>query len=130
MLYIIFTRECCCCCCSCFVFFFFEGRRWGKVLSRYVKQGRNEEKLWEHGNIWQFWKGTQEQAPPPPWETLFCDAISLLLASVTTVLGSLTGKACGCLGGAVSGSRQLKKTFRFGNMYLSQNAYSYSMRSM
>lgn len=32
------------------------------VVSRYVKPGKNEEKLWE------FWKGSREQGfcPPPP----------------------------------------------------------------
>ena len=24
------------------------------------------ERVWEHGNIGQFWKGTREQGPPPP----------------------------------------------------------------
>ena len=29
------------------------------------------ERVWEHGNIGQFWKGTREQGPPPPpWKTL------------------------------------------------------------
>ena len=32
--------------------------REGKVVSRYAKQGTKKEKLWEHGNTGQFWKGT------------------------------------------------------------------------
>ena len=29
---------------------------------------KHSERVWEHGNIGQFWKGTREQGPP--WETL------------------------------------------------------------
>ena len=31
--------------------------------SRYVQQGTNKKKLREHGNTWQFWKGTRELGP-------------------------------------------------------------------
>ena len=37
-------------------------------VSKFIKRRPNTEKVWEHGNIGQFWKGTREQGPP--WETL------------------------------------------------------------
>ena len=43
------------------------------VVSRYVKPGKNEEKLWE------FWKGSREQGFPPP-----------LLGDLTTSLAVCT----------------------------------------
>ena len=55
-----------------------------KTLANFWEQGnkirkitvrKHYENVWEHGNIGQFWKGTREQGPPPPWETL-CDGIS------------------------------------------------------
>ena len=39
-------------------------------VSKFMRRKPNTEKVWEHGNIGQFWKGTREQGPPPPWETL------------------------------------------------------------
>ena len=47
------------------------------TLANFWKQGnkirkitvrKHSERVWEHGNIGQFWKGTREQGPP--WETL------------------------------------------------------------
>ena len=29
-----------------------------------LNRDSSKEKLWEHGNIWQFWKGTRELGPP------------------------------------------------------------------
>ena len=34
------------------------------MVSKFIKRGTNKEKLWEHGNIGQFWQGTREQGPP------------------------------------------------------------------
>ena len=36
------------------------------MVSRYVKQGTNKQKLWEHGSTGQFWRETREQRPLPP----------------------------------------------------------------
>ena len=44
-------------------------------ISQFLRTGNNirkitvrkhSERVWEHGNIGQFWKGTREQGPPPP----------------------------------------------------------------
>ena len=35
------------------------------MVSRYVKRGTNEEKLGEHGNTGQFWKGTRNPLGDP-----------------------------------------------------------------
>ena len=35
---------------------------------RNITVRKHSERVWEHGNIGQFWKGTREQGPP--WETL------------------------------------------------------------
>ena len=34
------------------------------MVSKYIKRGTNEENVWEHGNVGQFWKGTREQESP------------------------------------------------------------------
>ena len=44
------------------------GTKFRKITVR-----KHSERVWGHGNIGQFWKGTREQGhppPPPPWETL------------------------------------------------------------
>ena len=33
---------------------------------RKVTVRKHSERVWEHGNIGKFWKGTREQGPPPP----------------------------------------------------------------
>ena len=33
-------------------------------VSKFMKRRPNTEKVWEHGNIGQFWKGTREQGSP------------------------------------------------------------------
>ena len=40
------------------------------MLSKFIKRGTNKENVPEHENIGQFSKGTREQGPHPPWETL------------------------------------------------------------
>ena len=45
--------------------FWEQGNKIRKITVR-----KHSERVWEHGNIGQFWKGTREQGPPPPWETL------------------------------------------------------------
>ena len=45
---------------------------------------KHSETVWEHGNIGQFWKGTREQGPPPPWEIL-CSRI-LFPKSISSIL--------------------------------------------
>ena len=66
-----------CICLSIFFFYIFEGlpgvlRNKG-TLANFWEQGnkirkitvrKNSERVWEHGNIGQFWKGTREQGPP------------------------------------------------------------------
>ena len=44
------------------------------MASKIIKRGTNKDKVWEHGNIGQFWKGTREQGPP--WETLVIIQVS------------------------------------------------------
>ena len=43
--------------------FWEQGTKFRKITVR-----KHSERVWEHGNIGQFWKGTREQGPP--WETL------------------------------------------------------------
>ena len=43
--------------------FWEQGTKFRKITVR-----KHSERVWEHGNIGQFWKGTWEQGPP--WETL------------------------------------------------------------
>ena len=43
--------------------FWEQGNKIRKITVR-----KHSERVWEHGNIGQFWKGTREQGPP--WETL------------------------------------------------------------
>ena len=45
--------------------FWEQGNKIRKITVR-----KHSERVWEHGNIGQFWKGTMEQGPPPPRETL------------------------------------------------------------
>ena len=33
---------------------------------RKITVRKHSERVWEHGNIGKFWKGTREQGPPPP----------------------------------------------------------------
>ena len=50
--------------------FWEQGIKFRKITVR-----KHSERVWEHGNIGQFWKGTREQGPP--WETLFnCYSLS------------------------------------------------------
>jgi len=35
-------------------------------VSKFIKRRPNTEKVWEHGNIGQFWKGTREQGNKDP----------------------------------------------------------------
>ena len=35
------------------------------MVGRYVKQGTNKEKVWEHGNTKQVWKGTRTPLGDP-----------------------------------------------------------------
>ena len=43
--------------------FWEQGTKFRKITVR-----KHSERVWEHGHIGQFWKGTREQGPP--WETL------------------------------------------------------------
>ena len=41
------------------------------MVSKFIKRGTNMANEKEHGNIGQFWKGTEANKDPPPlWETL------------------------------------------------------------
>ena len=40
--------------------FWEQGNKIRKITVR-----KHSERVWEHGNIGQFWKGTREQGPPP-----------------------------------------------------------------
>ena len=40
--------------------FWEQGNKTGKIAVR-----NHSERVWEHGNIGQFWNGTREQGPPP-----------------------------------------------------------------
>ena len=51
--------------------FWEQGTKFRKITIR-----KHSERVWEHGNIGQFWKGTREQGPP--WETLTCMFVYLL----------------------------------------------------
>ena len=41
--------------------FWEQGTKFRKITVR-----KHSERVWKHGNIGQFWKGTREQGPPPP----------------------------------------------------------------
>ena len=41
--------------------FWVQGNKIRKITLR-----KHSERVWEHGNKGQFWKGTREQGPPPP----------------------------------------------------------------
>ena len=41
--------------------FWEQGTKFRRITVR-----KHSERVWEHGNIGQFWKGTREQGPPPP----------------------------------------------------------------
>ena len=47
---------------------------------RKITVRKHSERVWEHGNIGQFWKGTREQGPP--WETL----ISIVFSHHSTLI--------------------------------------------
>ena len=60
--------------------FWEQGNKIGKITVR-----KHSERVWEHGNIGHFWKGTREQGPPPPWETIFRPPLSEFSGSVPAV---------------------------------------------
>ena len=64
--------------------FWEQGNKIRKITVR-----KHGERVWEHGNIGQFWKGTRGQGPP--WETLNKYSRFLLLRKliIQAVLGKL-----------------------------------------
>lgn len=34
------------------------------MVSKFIEKGTSKEKVWKHGNVGQFWKGTREQGSP------------------------------------------------------------------
>ena len=65
-----------------------------KILKITVR--KHSERVWEHGNIRQFWKGTREQGPPPPppWETLRNDPITFLNTTIRTKIKTTNYGSC------------------------------------
>ena len=69
---------------------------WNKgTLANFWEQGskirkitvrKHSERVWEHGNIGQLRKGTREQGPPPPLETLINDRYSRLIKACERLL--------------------------------------------
>ena len=57
--------------------FWEQGTKFRKITVR-----KHSERVWEHGNIGQFWKGTREQGPPP-WETLTFMRLGFILTHLT-----------------------------------------------
>ena len=60
--------------------FWEQGTKFRKITVR-----KHSERVWEHGNIGQFWKGTREQGPP--WETLPDDERNRLVNNRKSVNG-------------------------------------------